>query len=72
MSDYQEIDFVETNVETIETELLNMYEEIMNESVAPGSPVRLFIMWIAQVIVQQRVIMTAQRAMFHDMHAGNI
>ena len=56
MSDYQEIDFVETNVETIETELLNMYEEIMNESVAPGSPVRLFIMWIAQVIVQQRVI----------------
>jgi phage-related baseplate assembly protein len=56
MADYPEIDFVDTNAETIETELVNMYEEIVGHTVYPASPERLFIQWLTQIIVQQRVI----------------
>lgn len=56
MSEYPEIEFVETNPLLTETEMINMYEAITKESVAPASPVHLFIKWLMQIVVHQRVI----------------
>lgn len=65
MSDrkYPDIDFVETDTETIESNLIALYEELVRQvpgreryKVYPASPERLFISWIAAVIVQQRVL----------------
>lgn len=65
MSDrkYPDIDFVETDTETIESSLIALYESLVQQvpgreryKVYPASPERLFISWIASVIVQQRVL----------------
>lgn len=65
MSDrkYPDIDFVETDTETIESNLIALYESLVQQvpgreryKVYPASPERLFISWIAAVIVQQRVL----------------
>lgn len=65
MSDrkYPDIDFVETDTETIESSLIALYESLVQQvpgreryKVYPASPERLFISWIAAVIVQQRVL----------------
>lgn len=65
MSDrkYPDIDFVETDTETIESSLIALYENLVQQEpgrerykVYPASPERLFISWIAAVIVQQRVL----------------
>ena len=65
MSDrkYPDIDFVETDTETIESNLIALYESLVQQvpgreryKVYPASPERLFISWIASIIVQQRVL----------------
>lgn len=65
MSDrkYPDIDFVETDTETIESSLIALYESLVQQvpgreryKVYPASPERLFISWIASIIVQQRVL----------------
>lgn len=65
MSDrkYPDIDFVETDTETIESNLIALYENFVQQvpgreryKVYPASPERLFIAWVANIIVQQRVI----------------
>ena len=65
MSDrkYPYIDFVETDTETIESNLIALYENMVQQvpgreryKVYPASPERLFIAWVANIIVQQRVI----------------
>lgn len=64
MSDikYPDIEFVETDTETIISSLIALYEELQraagreNYQVRPGSPERLFISWLAAVIIQQRVL----------------
>lgn len=65
MSDrkYPDIDFVETDTETIESNLIALYENFVQAvpgreryKMYPASPERLFISWIANIIVQQRVI----------------
>lgn len=53
---YPDIDFIETDPEQILTDLILAYEEISGYVLQPASPERLFIAWIASVIVQQRVI----------------
>lgn len=60
--EYPDIEFVETDVETIENSLIALYELMYEEmtgkkkKVYPASPERLFIAWAAAVIVQQRVL----------------
>ena len=65
--EYPDIEFVETDTEVIESNLIALYEEMVNKElrkrgkresykVYPGSPERLFIAWCAAVIVQQRVL----------------
>lgn len=56
MTEYPEIQFVDTDTETIITELVNKYEEITERTIYPASPEKLFIAWIAAVIAQQRVL----------------
>ena len=58
-----DIDFVETDTETIESNLIALYENFVQQvpgreryKVYPASPERLFISWVANIIVQQRVI----------------
>lgn len=65
MSDrkYPDIEFVETDTETIESNLIALYESLVQQvpgreryKLYPASPERLFISWIASIIVQQRVL----------------
>ena len=64
MSDitYPDVEFVETDTETIISNMIALYEELVKASgredykVRPGSPERIFISWMAAVVVQQRVL----------------
>ena len=64
MSDikYPDIDFLETETETIISSMIALYEEMQKEAgrdnykVRPGSPERVFISWMAAIIVQQRTL----------------
>ena len=64
MSDitYPDVEFVETDTETIISNMIALYEELVKASgredyqVRPASPERIFISWMAAVVVQQRVL----------------
>lgn len=64
MSDikYPDIEFLETDTETVISNMIALYEEEQkkagreNYKVRPGSPERIFISWMAAVIVQQRTL----------------
>lgn len=64
MSDikYPDIEFLETGTETIISSMIALYEQMQREAgrekyqVRPASPERLFISWMAAVIVQQRTL----------------
>ena len=64
MSDikYPDIEFLETDTETVISNMIALYEEMQraegrdNYKVRPGSPERLFISWGAAIIVQQRTL----------------
>ena len=64
MSDikYPDIEFLETDTETVISNMIALYEETQkaagreNYKVRPGSPERIFISWMAVVIVQQRTL----------------
>ncbi|MEY8517173.1 baseplate J/gp47 family protein [Lachnospiraceae bacterium 29-84] len=60
--EYPDIEFIETDTETIESNMIALYEEFVKQSgrrdykVYPASPERLFIAWCATIIVQQRIL----------------
>ncbi len=60
--EYPDIQFLETDTETIESNMIALYELFMRESgrkdykMYPASPERLFLSWCAAVIVQQRIL----------------
>lgn len=64
MSDvkYPDIEFLETDTETIISNMIALYEQMQREEgrqnyqVRPASPERLFISWMAAIVVQQRVL----------------
>lgn len=59
---YPDIEFVETDVETIENSMIALYELMYEEmtgkkkKVYPASPERLFIAYMAAIVVQQRIL----------------
>lgn len=55
MSRNTEYQFVETDSEAVLTRLISKYEEITKRTLKPGEPDRLFISWVADVIVNERV-----------------
>lgn len=49
-----EVNFLTTNPEQIQSEIITKYEEVSGRTLAPADPVRLFLLSIADVIIQQR------------------
>lgn len=58
-ADYQ---FVDNDTSVLETQMVAAYEAITGEAVQPASPERLFIQWVAAIMLQQRTIIN---------HVGN-
>lgn len=56
MSRNTEYQFVPTDPEEVVTELIAMYEAIFGTTVQPASPERLFIQYVAAVIIHERVL----------------
>ncbi|MCM1223204.1 MAG: baseplate J/gp47 family protein, partial [Lachnospiraceae bacterium] len=52
---YPDISFVETDTETVTNALIRGFERIAGRTLYPGDPVRLFILWVADIIIQERV-----------------
>lgn len=59
---YPDIEFLETDVETIESSMIALYEMMVKDAgresykMQPASPERVFIAWCAAIVVQQRVL----------------
>lgn len=53
-TDYE---FIKTNAADIEADMIAMYEELTKTTVQPASPEKLFIQWVASVIVKAYVTM---------------
>lgn len=54
--DLPDINFVETDTETIENDLITQYERLTGRTLYPADPVRVFILWIADVLVRERAL----------------
>jgi phage-related baseplate assembly protein len=51
--DYQ---FINTDTEALVADLIAGYEQLIKTTVRPASPEKLFIQWVASIILQERVI----------------
>ena len=49
-----EVNFLETDSETIQSQIITGFEKVSGETLAAGDPRRLFLLSIANVIIQQR------------------
>ncbi len=54
MSRNPEYQFVSTDTETLVTDLITGYEKMTKTTVRPASPEKLFIQWVASIILQER------------------
>ena len=54
-SNLPEVEFVDTNTEALVNKLIAGYEKITGRTLYPADPVRAFILWLASVLVQERV-----------------
>ncbi len=53
---YPDISFVDTNTETLVNNLISSYEAFTGRTLYPADPARLFILWISDIIMQERII----------------
>ena len=57
---YPDIKFLETDTEIIESNMIALYEYLVQQIPGrehyPGSPERVFIAWMAAIVVQQRIL----------------
>lgn len=49
-----DVEFLDTDAETIKAEILTGYEQASGRTLAAGDPVRLFLLSLASIIIQQR------------------
>lgn len=56
MSRNPEYQFIETNVDALVSSMIALYEEITKVTVRQASPEKLFISWVANVILQQQML----------------
>lgn len=54
LNDLQDVVFVDADKETVQAELIGLYTSITGRTLAQGDPVRLFLLTIAEIIIQQR------------------
>lgn len=52
---YPDISFVDTDTEKLVNTLIQSYEMFTGRKLYPADPTRLFILWIADIIIQERV-----------------
>ena len=50
------LQYVDTNTEKLVNLLIKGYEDIAQRKLYPADPIRLFILWIADIMAQQRVL----------------
>lgn len=55
-SNLPEVEFVDTDTESLVNKLIAGYEGITKRKLYPADPVRAFILWLADVIIQERVL----------------
>ena len=55
MSRNTQYQFISTDTNTLVSALVSGYEKITGISVQPASPEKLFIQWVADIIIQERV-----------------
>lgn len=53
--EYPDIHFVDTDTETLVNALIQSYEAFTGRTLYPANPARLFILWVADIIIQERV-----------------
>lgn len=51
-----DISYVETDGEKLVSLLIEGYESIAGKKLYPADPIRLFILWVADIMIQQRVL----------------
>ena len=56
MSNHAEHQFVSTSTEQLVSQMITAYEKITGVTVRPASPEMLFVRWVADVILQTRVL----------------
>lgn len=56
LSSLPDIDFIEVDAEKITNDIIAVYEALADRSLYPGDPIRLFLTALAQLIIQQRVL----------------
>ena len=56
---FPDISFVDTDTERLVNNLISAYERFTKRTLFPADPVRVFILWIADIIMQERVIIDA-------------
>ena len=54
-SNLPEVEFVDTDTEALVNKLITGYEKITGRTLYPADPVRAFILWLASIIIQERV-----------------
>lgn len=57
LSSLPDVNFLETNPDTIQNEIITAYESLSGKKLYPADPVRLFLLTLANLIIQQRVLM---------------
>ncbi len=53
--EYPDIHFVDTDTNTVVNALIQSYEAFTRRTLYPADPARLFILWVADIIIQERV-----------------
>lgn len=53
---YPDISFIDTDTETLVNALIRAYELFTGRTLYPADPARLFILWAADIIIQERVL----------------
>jgi phage-related baseplate assembly protein len=51
-----DVDFVDADPEAVQAAMFSAYTAITGRTLAPGDPIRLFILTIAEIIIQQRAV----------------
>ncbi len=54
-SNLPEVEFVDTDLEALTQKLITSYESFTGRTLYPADPVRIFILWLASVIIQERI-----------------
>jgi phage-related baseplate assembly protein len=54
--EYPDIQFVDTDTEALTASLIAAYQSFTGQTLYPADPARLFLLWIADIIIQERVL----------------